>query len=238
MKKFLLVCISIFFSVSALQAKELTLVAGLSLPPYIIQETNSGMEHDIIKEALIQKGHSLKLKYIPFVRIAVDYAKYDGAVTINEASGVKGNYSDVVITYQNYAISLKSKGLAINSVNDLGKIKVVAFQNATKYLGDAYRDAVSSSPYYKEQGKQALQVKMLYSGRTDAIISDHNIFKYFRKKVIGMDTSADLVYHEIFQGTDYKVLFNDAGIRDEFNQGLAEIKASGRYNEIIQSYIN
>ncbi|MCP4020252.1 MAG: amino acid ABC transporter substrate-binding protein [Desulfobacteraceae bacterium] len=218
-------------------AKDVTLVAGLSLPPYIIQEANTGIEHDIVKEALVHKGHTLKLKYVPFARLVADYKKHDGAITINESSGAKGHYSGQVITYQNYAISLKKKNVSIDSIQDLKDKKVVAFNSATKYLGEEFAKVAKANPKYEEQGKQLLQVKMLYSGRSDAIVSDINIFKYYRKQVTDMDTSAKIVLHEIFPGTDYKVLFNDASLRDDFNAGLKELKASGRYQAIKDSYV-
>ncbi len=232
-----MVLISLVLSVSVVSAKEITLVAGLSLPPYIIQETNNGMEYDIVKEALAKNGHTLKLKSVPFIRVSFEYKKFDGAITINEASGVKGNYSDVTMVYQNFAISLKDKAVPISTIQDLGDKNIVAFQNATKYLGEEYKKIVESNPNYKEQGKQEVQVKLLYSGRADAIVSDINIFKYYRKAVTGVDTSAEVVYHNIFPETEYKVLFNDPAIRDEFNQALADLRSSGRYQEIINNYI-
>jgi polar amino acid transport system substrate-binding protein len=233
-----LVIVLLVFCLSAtVHSREVTLVAGLSLPPYIIQESNSGMEYEIIKEVLAKNNDTLVLKYVPFVRIAVDYKKHDGAVTINESSGVTGNYSDVVITYKNYAISLKDKNIQINGMSDLSDKRIIAFQNATKYLGSEFNAAVSTNPGYKEQGKQILQVKMLYSGRADAIVSDINIFKYYRKQVSDIDTSAPVSYHEIFPGTDYKVLFNDPALRDVFNKGLADLKKSGRYEAIKNSYV-
>ncbi|MCG8617401.1 MAG: ABC transporter substrate-binding protein [Desulfobacterales bacterium] len=229
---FFVLCLS-----ATVHSKEVTLVAGLSLPPYIIQESNSGMEYEIIKEGLAANGHTLVFKYVPFVRLAVDYKKHDGAITVNESSGASGHYSDVVMVYQNYAISLKEKNIHIEKIGDLSDKKIVAFQNATKYLGPAFKDAVTGNPGYKEQGKQILQVKMLYSGRTDTIVSDINIFKYYRKQVSGVDTSEPVSYHDIFPPTDYKVLFNDKDLRDEFNKGLAELKKSGRYDAIIDSYV-
>lgn len=236
MKRFVL-CLGLLLFASNANAKDITLIAGLSLPPYIIQEENRGMEYDIIKEALALKGHNLQMNYVPFVRLVVDYKKFDGAVTINESSGAEGNYSDVVITYQNYAISLKSKNLTINSIQDLKGVSTLAFQNATKYLGNEFAAMAKDNSNYAEQGNQEAQVKMLYSGRVDAIVSDINIFKFFRKKVDNMDTSVEITLHELFPGTDYKVLFNDAQIRDDFNAGLAELRASGRYKAIVDSYI-
>lgn len=235
--KHLIFALLLIFSVTTLQAKDLTLVAGLSLPPYIIQEDNSGMEFEIIKEALQAKGHNVMLKYVPFVRLLVDYKNYDGAITINESSGITGNYSDTVITYKNYAISLKKNNIAVNSIQDLKDKKVVAFQNATKYLGPEFAEIAKGNSSYSEQGQQMLQLKVLYSGRADLIVSDINIFKYYKKQVNDMDTSPEIVLHEIFPGVDYKILFNDPAVRDDFNAGLKTIRDSGRYDEIIKAYV-
>lgn len=235
--KHILAAFLILFATATAHAKDVTLVAGLSLPPYIIQESNSGLEYDIIKEALAVKGHKLTIKYVPFVRVVVDYKNNDGAITINESSGATGEYSDVVVTYKNYAISLKDKGVNVATIQDLKDKKIVAFQNATKYLGDEYAAVVKGNSKYSEQGKQDLQVKMLYSGRADVIISDINIFKFFRKTAKGIDTTAEITLHEIFDGVDYKALFNDASLRDDFNAGLTQLKDSGRYDEIINGYI-
>ena len=235
--KFLLIVLCMLISASEVQAKEVRLVVGLSLPPYIIPETRSGMEHDIVKEALAGKGYFLTLEFVPFGRVVVDYQKYDGAVTVNEATGLKGYFSDVVICYQNYAITLKDKNFVINTLDDLYGKRVVAFQNAIKYLGPEYKEAVASISDYIEHDQQIVQVKMLYSGRTDVVISDINIFRYYRKKVTGMDTRPAPAFHEIFPPTPYKVVFNDPQIRDDFNKGLSELKSSGRYQQIIDGYV-
>ncbi len=233
----LLIILIVLISVSVSQATQVTLVAGLSLPPYIIYETGNGMEHDIVKEALSAKGYSLELKYVPFARVIVDYKKYDGAVTVNESTGVKGYFSDVVITYQNYAITLKDQNIVIDCLDDLAGKRVVAFQNATKYLGPEYKKTMESLSDYIEHDQQVVQVKMLYAGRTDVVVSDINIFKYYRKKVAGVSTRRLPAFHEIFPPTPYKVIFNDPHIRDAFNRGLSELKACGRYQQIIDSYI-
>ncbi len=237
MKKPAIVLFLLILSVPALRAQEITLVAGMSLPPYFLRETHNGMEHDIVKEALAKSGYTLTLKFVPFIRLVVDYPKYDGALTINEASGAKGSYSDVVIVYRNYAISLKEKNIFIHTLQDLKDKRIIAFQNATTYLGNVYKTIVEANPHYKETADQEGQVKMLFSGRTDTVVMDRNIFKYFRKTTTGMDTSPQVVYHNLFEASEYKVLFNDPVVRDRFNKGLAQLKASGRYQEIINTYV-
>ncbi len=237
MKKPAIILALLLLSIPALYAKELTLVAGLSLPPYFLQQTHNGMEHDIVKETLAQSGYTLKLIFVPFIRLGVEYPKYDGALTINEASGAKGSYSNVVMVYRNYAISLEKSHLSIHALQDLKDKRIIAFQNATTYLGSAYKAIVQANPRYKETANQESQVKMLYSGRTDAVVMDKNIFQYYRKQIFGGDTGPEAVYHELFAGSEYKVLFNDPAVRDLFNKALAQLKSSGRYQEIINSYL-
>ena len=90
-------------------AKELKPAVSVALPPYFIQETETGMELEIIQEALKLSGHTIKPVFLPFARVtlAMENGKVDCASTINENSGVKAHYSDNHIVYQNFAISLK-----------------------------------------------------------------------------------------------------------------------------------
>jgi len=85
------------------RSKELT----LALPPYNISETSSGMEFDIVKEALEMKGYTIKPKYVPQARRNRELLnrEVDGALTINPDSGVKAFYSDEHIVYQNVVVS-------------------------------------------------------------------------------------------------------------------------------------
>lgn len=230
----------VFFCLGSLQAKTLTLGVGLSLPPYVIQSENAGIELDIIREALKVKGHTLKLSYLPFARIATAFSKgrIDCASTINEASGVKANYSDSHIYYQNVATTLKNKNLTINSLNDLKNKSIVSFQNATSYLGAAFATAVKNNPQYKEIADQKIQNKLLFKGRVQVVIGDINIFKYFTEKVSDVvDTTQPIEYHQLFPKTHFKVAFKDTSLMEEFNEGLAQIKANGAYQKIMGKYV-
>ncbi len=137
-KGLLLVAVVLCAVVVTLTAKELKVAVGLALPPYIIENTKSGLEVDILKEALAASGHTIKLEFLPFARVPITMKDktVDCALTINESSGITAFYSDSHIAYQNVAISLKSKNVVVNTIADLKKYKIVAFQDATKYLGN------------------------------------------------------------------------------------------------------
>lgn len=237
----LLLFLFLLCSSDSVYAKELKMAVGLALPPYFIQETDSGMELDIIRAALKAKGYSVTPVYLPFSRVTKHMAdgKVDCASTINEKSGVKAFYSDSHIFYQNFAVSLKSKNLTINTLNDLKNKKIVSFQNAKKYLGEEFAAMAENNPDYQEKANQEIQNWLLFKNRTEVVVGDINIFKYYTKKVADrVDTTQEVVYHNLFPKTDYKVAFKDKSIMDDFNMGLKQIKQSGAYQKIINRYTN
>ena len=221
-------------------AAEVKLAVGLALPPYIIQEKNAGMELDVVTQALADAGHTVKPIYVPMARVPVAMAdgSVDAATTINEASGIKAAFSDNHITYQNFAISLSKNAFKADTVEDLGKYSIAAFQNATMYLGEKYKAMATANKRYNELADQAKQNKMLYTGRADFVVGDRNIFNYYNADVKkeGVDTSQAVTYHELFPPTQYKVAFRDPAIRDAFNVALKKMRADGRYDAIMKKY--
>lgn len=229
----------LIFLTSQLYAKDVQIAIGLSLPPYFIEEQNSGMEYEVIKEALAVKGHVFKPKFFPFARVikALEGKEVDGAATINESSGLKVFYSDVHMTYQNYAVTLKAKNHKIEKVSDLSGKSVASFQNATKYLGEEFAKMAADNKKYSEHPAQQTQNKLLFSDRTDVVVGDKNIFNYYTKMIEKeVNTKQDLTFHAIFPPTDYKVGFIDSKINNDFNEGLATIKKNGTYQKILDKY--
>lgn len=236
-----LFCASLWLlTVMSAAAETVTMSVGLALPPYVIADDNRGMELDIVRAALSEKGHELKVKYVPFMRVktSLEDGKVDAAMTVNESSGLSGvHYSDVHMTYQNVAIGLQATGHSVSSVPDLANFSIVAFQDATKYLGDAFASMAAANSGYKEMARQEAQIKLLFTGRTDLVVMDRNIFTFYRGAEQSVDVSAPVTLFEVFPPTDYKVAFSNASVRDDFNAGLAQLKSSGRYQQIMDSYL-
>ena len=159
----------------------------------------------------------------------------DAALTVSEAFGLNACLSDVVIRYQNYAITLKRSSLIINNLSDLAGKKIVAFQNTKKYLGSDFAVAIKKA-HYSEVHKQTHQVNRLYLGRDDVVIADKNIFLYYKSKIQKFDTGAPLVFHSIFPSSPYRVAFRDPQTCKDFNSGLKKLKESGRYDKIMARY--
>ncbi len=220
-------------------SKELTLAIGLALPPYNIPETNSGMEFDIVREALGLKGYSVRPKYVPQGRRNLELInrEVDGVLTVNPDCGLEAFYSDEHIVYENVVVSLEKKNYLIKDVQDLKDRSTVAFQQAAIYLGKDFADMARTNKRYKEIADQNLQINLLYSGRAETIVLDKNIFYYLRTRNTRVDTTQPVTIHHIFRPTPYRVAFLDKKVRDDFNEGLKELRRTSRYSAIIKSYV-
>ena len=105
-------------------------------------------------------------------------------------------------------------------------------ENAKIYLGSDFMYAVEKAKY-REVADQIYQVHLLYSQRTDVVIADKNIFMYMKNKAIHINTKSFLTFHPIFKPSPYKMIFKKESLRNDFNQGLAQLKANGRYQKIL-----
>jgi polar amino acid transport system substrate-binding protein len=237
-----LCCLILFVVSGSAFAKDLKLASSTAVPPYIIVDTNSGIELDVVREVLGLKGYTVTFEHLPFPR-AVEKMKageFDGALTISQTAELElGNvfYSDSHITFQNVAISLKSSHLNIEKISDLSDKAISTFQYARQYIGPEFAKMADSNPAYRELPNSSQIVPMLFQKRVQTIVMEINIFKYLLKEIKFIDTSTPVVIHEIFPKNPFKVVFLDSKVRNDFNQGLKMIRANGRYNEIINKYI-
>jgi polar amino acid transport system substrate-binding protein len=237
---------SLLLLAPSVEAKEVRIAFGLAIPPYVIEDKDAGFEVDIMREALAVKGHTLKPVYAASattVQLLKD-GKIDGAQRGNPdlVDGTGVYYaSQPAVVYQDYAITLKKNNLPIDSLADLKGKSIAAYMGATKFIGPDYAAAVKDNPKYQEVSNQKRQSLMLFSNGIDVVISDINIFKYFRSSEQGqVDTKQEIVFHKIFADSTLKTnnpIFVDKQIRDDFDAGLKQLKTSGRYQQIIKKYI-
>lgn len=225
-------------------AEVVTMAFGEKIAPFCFPESNSGIELEVIGEALAYRGHILHPKYYPFARVPVAFkaGQVDAAMSDlgQDLTADGGNYGDPAVIYDNVFITLKSRNLEIKKPIDLNGLSIISFQGAVnrypEWLGPA--KAVGN---YHEQNDQALQVLTLNEGRYDVVLSDRNIFKYFTlklKKERGFSPKATQEHSFVtLNPMDYRPIFRSKKIRDDFNVGLKHVKESGRYQAIYDKYL-
>lgn len=225
-------------------AVEVRMAFGEKIPPFCFPETNSGIELEVIGEALAYRGHVLKPHYFPFARVPVAFKGHvvDAAMTDlgEDLTAAGGAYGDPAVLYDNVFISLKERHLVIRNPQDLRGLRVIAFAGAAKRYPD-WLGPVKNAGLYFEQNDQALQVITLDKGRYDLVLSDRNIFKYFslqlkREHGIPLKPIQEHSFVKL-NPMDYRPVFRDRQVRDDFNAGLKHLKETGRYNAIYQKYL-
>ncbi|MBA6392115.1 ABC transporter substrate-binding protein [Colwellia sp. BRX10-3] len=214
------------------------------IPPYIFQKHNKGIEIDIISAALAYKGHKLNPLYFPLGRIPlvfsqglVDAAMGDMGEDLTLAGGF---YADPAVIYDNVFITLKSRAISIKTPEDLNSLSVVSFQGAEKRYPKWLKKVNEEKRFYGISD-QLTQVKLLQFGRYDVVLSDRYIFRYFVKqmKLMNVLESSDVEEHKFTTADpkNYRPVFRDKKIRDDFNLGLKKLKTSGEFQKIYDNYL-
>src|SRR3546814_8453350 len=110
----------------------------------------------------------------PYGRLTEDFRRghIDAFTPAGAAMQLPGCLSDTVLTYQNIAFTLERNRLPINEVADLAYYDVMAFQNASRLLGPALLQAQRINTRYHEVANQMLQVRALFTGRSEEHTSE------------------------------------------------------------------
>lgn len=213
---------------------------GLHKPPYVFEGEPRGLEFELVDKAARLAGFEVVAYYAPLERLhlMLQRGEIDGITSTHQGSGVEAFYSDVYVHYHNAAVSLAARGYLINSIEDLGRYTVSAFQRARLLLGPEFQRMAERSPHYREEALQINRNRLLYSGRVQVVVGDPRIIRYFDREVAGqVDTTQALAWHELFPPTPYRVGFRLNSHRQRFDAGLGRLRASGEYDEITQRYL-
>lgn len=234
------VLLNVISFISSADNHSIELVSGLSKPPFVIEENDSGMQLDIIREAFKTENIEVKFIHLPLARTITGFQRWDvdGVITLPEDYQHPGMFlSAPYISYQNVAVTLNESALSINSVADLSGKSVAAFQNAKKFLGDNYNKVLAYSLDYREIADQSKQITMLYSRQAEVIVLDVNIFKHFLRKNSGAMYHKAVNIHYIFDERLYVAGFKNEGNRDRFDRGIRLIKDNGTYQATLDRYL-
>ena len=213
---------------------------GESLEPYVMVDSNSGIEVDIIRAAFAARGLAMAPQYVsqPRLATALEHADIEAVATLGRQSGVRAYYSNTYIAYEDVAITLKSRQIRLTQISDLNQYSVLAFPRATLYLGTEFRTMASNNPRYAGTADQLNQNRLLYRDGIDVVVADRRIFQW-------MDRKQELQFHEqaqpvdiyhLFPPTTYQLVCRSLSLCETFNQGLKIIQSNGQYDKILATY--
>jgi polar amino acid transport system substrate-binding protein len=233
-----------FFSGSALcEAKPVSIAFTFSMPPYLNSDMKSGIERDIIVEALsagqIELGEIHNVHYKRAMKM-LEQGLIDGIVS-NMGNRAYDNLaresypSDKTIDYVDCAITSAKQGIKLGSVNDYVDKSIWAFKTAKTTLGPEFELMANKNALYTEDTDQTKQAGMLALGRIDVAISDRNIFAS-KVKRDGKYQIQDFEFQTIGSPTPRTLRLSSKTLLENFNKGLAKIKEAGSYAKILGRY--
>lgn len=226
-------------------SKKITLASTKSMPPYLYLETKTGIEYEIVIEALKAVNLINVVHMDIFFKRAIVLlkAKKIDIITSNysnksyESFGSPVFSSNTTLNYIDCAISLKSNNFKLEKIKSFNYKKIWAFKSASRTLGKKFHQMTLLNKLYSENFKQEDQASALLSKRIDIAISDKNIFLSSLKALgIPKDKRQLFNFHSIGKPTKRVVRFYDKELRDQFNRGLEIIKENGVYKRIRDKY--
>lgn len=237
-QKIAFIFVACFIGRLAIAAERIELIAGLSKPPFVNEDTQRGIQLDIVSAAFAKSGINVSFTHLPLGRSVMSFQRYEvqGLITIpNDYEHSSMHVSKPYIRYQNVAISLLENNYDIKTIQDLSGKSIMAFQRATKYLGEEYNKTVEHSLGYREAAEQKKQLSALFYREAEVIILDANIFKYILKN--NPQFEEKYVIHPIFGEYYYSAGFKTEKLKQQFDVGIDQIKRDGTYQKILDKYL-
>jgi polar amino acid transport system substrate-binding protein len=240
MRRILLAIAWVVLCGAPVQAETVRIAAG-GTPPYLINEGPRGIVIDLLREAFALKGYTTEVTLVPVRRAAheLEIGSVDGVTSINGTDLDPSKYfvADPIFDFEDYIFTLKDRGIKVSAPEDLDALSVATFPTAAVVYPD-WLKKVADEGRQIEVSDQVLQVQMLYANRVDAVLADARIMAYMVAKV-AKDTGEpprDLARSQLIGSVGAAPAFRTAAQRDALNAGIAELRASGRYDEIVDSY--
>ncbi|MBL4899628.1 MAG: ABC transporter substrate-binding protein [Colwellia sp.] len=237
---FLSYCLS--YAAIGKNSEIIELTAGYSKPPFVIEniEQYNGIQLDLMTEIFAVENQAVSFIHVPLARSFSSANKWhsDGIITLPSTHKQKSVFiSEPYISYQNVVITLAEDNLIIDKLDDLSGKYIIAFQPARKFLGAGYNQAIENAADYQEMADQMKQIELLFIKRTQVLVVDINILKHFLFNHRDPKYNKPYKIHWLFLPRVYAAGFKSKAVRDQFNRGLAVIKANGTYQEVLDKYL-
>lgn len=214
----------------------LVMATNAEFPPYEYYEGGEiiGIDADIARAIAEDMGMELRIDDMKFDSIvaAVQSGKADfgaAGMTVTEDRLVSVNFSDTYAEAKQVIIVKEDSDIA--SADDLAGKKVGVQLGTT---GDILADDVENGDIVRyDKGAEA--VMALTQDKIDAVIIDNEPAKVFVSENEGLKTIDDAYEIEEYA---IAVAKDNTELLDKINESIANLKESGKLQEIIDSYIS
>lgn len=217
-------------------------VVTLEFSPYISEDLpNNGWAWEICATVLQEAGYFPELQIMPWAR-ALTLTRSGRAdalymANINEERKQWAVFTDPVGEEISVAFKRRDRNITFDNLRDLTRYRVAGLRNAhvSKLLTD---QGVEVHPVVSpRQG-----FRMVYFGRIDTLVIDrfvglqlllNDLPPAYSAAIDFVETPVDANRLHLAISRHYP---HARQLRDDFNRGLAELRSSGRFKEILHSH--
>lgn len=213
-------------------------------PPYLSEKLpQNGAASHIVTEAFAAVGVDVEYGFFPWKRayqLAVDGIWHGTLIWVKTPERERDfYYSDVVISDPEYLFYLKSRKLKWKEVKDLKNLNIGAtLHTVYPTLEAAEKEGILT---IDRSGNYDNLYQRLLHKRIDAIPQVNQVGKYFQRARLSKKDRVQITHSStVLQLRQYHLILSknveeNSRFIELFNQGLAILKASGRYYEIISA---
>ena len=228
---------------TTVEAGKLHMSTNAAFPPYEMTTDAGGFEGiDVEVAAAIADKLGLEL--------VVDNMSFDAALTAVQTGKsdiamagitVRPDRADVMDFSESYATGIQvvivQEGSPIETVDDLANAEMIGCQEATTgyiYCSDTPENGGYGEEHVTAYETGAVAVMALVNGQVDAVVIDNEPAKAFVAQNPGLK-----ILETEFAVEDYAIAVGkgNTGLLDAINTAMAELKAEGVFQDIVDKYI-
>ena len=224
------------------QTKKIKIAIGNDLAPWILNDGQSGILIDMVKDCLQKTNYKIKFISFPYARRLTAYKmnEVDAVIDINSmvitSESLDGFFTGNIYAYENFAFSLSENNFSVKSIADLKHYSLLSWQGASERLGSEYADMAKANPRYLETSRQSNQVRMLFKKRVDFIQLDYQIYNYYKTDLIKtneIDGQLGVSPHAFFGKSSNGLMFKDEELKNTCKNELANVEMKNKYKDVL-----
>jgi len=254
MKYFFCILIFIFFA-GFVDAKEKPFIWAddQDYAPYIFLDLNGkagGVFHDIMSAAFAQMGKEFQNQLYPWKRaqalVAGGHA--DGMITIPTDKRLESLIASDPLIVSEMKVHFNTNNVDSKKINAINQLSELKDYTLIDYIGDGWAESNLSQHDVVWAPNYTSAILMVAVNRGDIFLNDPISIKFHIKKQIEVTPELTEILQQVKRGehsivsTSLCLLVRKnsvhASMIGQFNLALKEIKANGKYQKIIDKYLN
>ncbi len=228
-------------------AETVSFVTGANSPPYTYVEHDEivGLTIDIVKEACTRLGLEPTIRREPWKRAlqSVELGKRDGiiapAYTEERSAFLYYPSESLGASIKVVFVILKGSGVTVTGLDDLKGKKLGIVSGYTYGAEFDHADELKEHVTIIETRDETQLLRMFDAGRMDVIVTREIPFRYLAKQ-LGLHNRFEIAHvlseKELYVAFSKALGERTASFAEEFGNVLADMKAEGAIEDILNTY--